>query len=676
MQALACTAGVRGPGDTRRLAAALLPVTPDDGRLGRAPPLRNEANSAERRGRIGSYSFLLGAGIPSADIAQALILARRWGVAPHEALLSLGDHADAYTRALASVLGLEPLADSGGLCLLQRRPTSAAILGEGLLPKVLIGEVQGRSCLLFDSRAFKPDVLEALLSRPDVVGWHCRLATPAQWRDLVAHGRRRALIGAAVWGHARRSPAQSAAFGVPARQAVRIAAGAGLALGAAAVVPGAAIAASTALLTLPFLAVVSLRSASLPALLAPKRLRLADGTDASLSDAELPTYSVLVALYREGEMLGQLTTAIGRLDYPAAKLDVKLVLEESDAETLAAVARLRLPAHFEIVVVPAADPRTKPKALNYALAFARGEYLVIFDAEDVPQADQLRKAAAMFRAGPPELACLQGRLNIYNSRANWLTRQFTIEYTALFDAILPTLARFGMPMPLGGTSNHFRTSVLRKLGGWDAFNVTEDADLGIRLARRGFACAVLDSTTWEQAPAGFGNWFRQRTRWLKGWMQTYLVHLRDRAALRRELGSLGIIGFHAMLGGMILSALVHPLFYVLLAAEWVNGQPLQMPQSTFGRWMWSLAVANLLLGYLVSIALGAAAVLRRRRLDLVPHALMMPAYWLLISLAAYRGLYHLATAPHRWEKTHHTPRQRERGKARYRRPKARVRRPK
>ena len=194
------------------------------------------------------------------------------------------------------------------------------------------------------------------------------------------------------------------------------------------------------------------------------------------------------------------------------------------------------PATSAPLVVPDRAPHTKPKALNYALQFARGDFVVVYDAEDRPQPDQLRRAWEVFRHAPPELGCLQAQLNIYNPRQSWLTRQFTIEYSALFDAILPALERLRLPVPLGGTSNHFPRATLISVGAWDPYNVTEDADLGIRLARQGYRTGVLGSTTWEEAPPVFGIWIKQRTRWLKGWMQTYLVHTRDLRRLNRDLG--------------------------------------------------------------------------------------------------------------------------------------------
>lgn len=239
-----------------------------------------------------------------------------------------------------------------------------------------------------------------------------------------------------------------------------------------------------------------------------------------LPDAELPVYTVLVPLYRETEVIAQLVRSLRALDYPAERLDVKIILEASDPDTLRHAETLKLPEHFELLVVPDRFPRTKPKALNYGLGFARGSLLTIYDAEDVPSPDQLRLAAATFAASPPDVVCLQAPLAFYNASETRLTRQMAIEYAVLYDLLLPVLTRSNLPVPLGGTSNHFRVSALRALEGWDPYNVTEDADLGLRLARFGWRVKMIASPTLEEAPCRSRVWMMQRVRWLKGWMQT------------------------------------------------------------------------------------------------------------------------------------------------------------
>jgi cellulose synthase/poly-beta-1,6-N-acetylglucosamine synthase-like glycosyltransferase len=367
--------------------------------------------------------------------------------------------------------------------------------------------------------------------------------------------------------------------------------------------------------------------------------------------AALPTYTILVPMYREAAVLPGLMRGLSALDYPQHLLDIKLVLEEDDLETVAAARALEGEAGytpFEIVEVPPGGPRTKPKAANYALAFARGDYLVVYDAEDRPEPDQLRKAVATFRAAPRTTACLQARLNFYNADHNWLTRMFALDYSLWFDALLPGLDSIGVPMPLGGTSNHFRTAVLRDIGGWDAFNVTEDADIGIRLAQLGYRVSMLDSTTFEEAPIALDVWLRQRSRWLKGYMQTWLVHMRDPAALMRRTGISGFLAFQLFIGGGVVFALVNPpLWLAFLAAlllhhmTGASGPGAVIPGA-------GLLACNILLTWLAVLAP------KKRGWDeLAPYGLTVIVYWALVSAAGYRGIWQLVTRPFFWEKTAH-----------------------
>jgi cellulose synthase/poly-beta-1,6-N-acetylglucosamine synthase-like glycosyltransferase len=319
-------------------------------------------------------------------------------------------------------------------------------------------------------------------------------------------------------------PASSARSRAAPWQPAAIALLIGLAVGGFIVLPDATLAAMATVMAVPFLCVTLLRLAALRETIAGGGRARKGGEDGKrLPDWQLPVYSVLVPLFREARVLPGLIAALRALDYPPAKLDIMLVVEEIDIEMQATLLSLELPPTFRTVVVPKHEPQTKPKALNYALQFARGDFVVVYDAEDRPEPDQLRLALDLFRRAPPKLGCLQAQLNIYNATQSWLTRQFTIEYSVLFDAILPALERLRLPVPLGGTSNHFPRARLIEVGAWDPFNVTEDADLGIRLSRLGFRTRALNSTTWEEAPPGFGTWLKQRTRWLKGWMQSFTL---------------------------------------------------------------------------------------------------------------------------------------------------------
>ncbi|RYH02016.1 glycosyltransferase [Salipiger sp. IMCC34102] len=372
---------------------------------------------------------------------------------------------------------------------------------------------------------------------------------------------------------------------------------------------------------------------------------------AILRDEELPVYTVLVPMFREPEVLPILTAALRRLDYPLAKLDIKIVLEESDHETIEAARKLELEGIFEIVEVPQSHPQTKPKACNYALQYARGDYLVIFDAEDKPEPDQLKKVLAAFRQRPANTACIQCRLNYYNARENWLTRMFTLDYSLWFDLMLPGLERLGVPIPLGGTSNHFRMDVLRELHAWDPFNVTEDADLGIRLTQKGYRVGVIDSTTYEEANVSVPNWIRQRSRWIKGYMQTFLVHTRRPLHLLRSVGIRGVIGFVFFIGGTVLSGLLNPIFWGIFILWMVFGAAAIEPY--FPPVLLYLSLINLLAGNCLLIYLTMVAPFRRRWTDLAPWGITIVGYWVLMTIASYKALKQLVTNPFYWEKTQH-----------------------
>lgn len=366
-------------------------------------------------------------------------------------------------------------------------------------------------------------------------------------------------------------------------------------------------------------------------------------------DEELPVYSVLIPLRNEAAMVPQLFEAMQALDYPAGRLDIKFVVETRSAETIAAVrARLGDP-RFSLVPVPDAAPRTKPKALDFALPLCRGDFVVVFDAEDIPDPDQLWKAAVRFR-DERELVCLQAHLVIDNGRHNWLAAQFAGEYAGLFTVLLPALACWQFPMPLGGTSNHFRVRALRELGGWDAFNVTEDADLGIRLARRRLRVDVLASHTKEAAPTRFLPWFGQRTRWMKGWMQTFIVHNRSPAQLLGEMGLPAFLTFEALVLGMIIAPVLHCAFLLTVLVRFCLGAGL------FDTSVWTLFYMVILcLGYGSAVATGVLGLKRLRTGHLAASQLWLPAYWLLIGLATIGAARELVLRPFHWFKSPHQP---------------------
>lgn len=368
-----------------------------------------------------------------------------------------------------------------------------------------------------------------------------------------------------------------------------------------------------------------------------------------LSDRELPVYSVLIPLRDEAAMVPMLKRSMSALDYPAEKLDVKFVVEERSAETVAAVRAVLGDPRFRMVVVPDAMPRTKPKAINYALPLARGAHVVVYDAEDVPEPGQLRLAASLF-AADASLACLQAELVPENGDENVLTALFAGEYAGLFGRLLPALARWSMPVPLGGTSNHFRTDVLRAIGGWDAANVTEDADLGVRLRRRGLRAEPFASRTYEEAPTSLRAWMAQRTRWMKGWMQTYLVHNLKPIALLHDMGWKAFAGFQVLVGGMILSSLLHTVFLAGVLLRFVLAGPGGF--TPVDVWDW-VSIAVLAIGYGGALAIVFSGLWHLRAWRLFGAQALLPLYWLLHSIAAMRAAVELVERPSYWAKTTH-----------------------
>ena len=372
---------------------------------------------------------------------------------------------------------------------------------------------------------------------------------------------------------------------------------------------------------------------------------------AALRDTDLPIYSILVPMYREPKVLPILAAALRRMDYPRSKLDIKLVLEEQDYETIAAAKALALDATFEIVRVPRSVPQTKPKACNYALRLARGQYLTIYDAEDQPDSDQLKKCVVAFRKLGPKTACVQAHLNYFNAEENWLTRMFTLEYSLWFDMFLPALDRLQVPIPLGGTSNHFDLAKLREAGAWDPFNVTEDADLGLRFAAMGYHVGVVNSVTLEEANSAVSNWIRQRSRWIKGYIQTWLVNMRHPVRLWRAVGWRGFSSFQLFVGGTIISGLVYPWLVVPFLIWTVTHTTFFGP--LFPKPVLAVSSFNLIVSNSCLIYLSMLAVAKRKHRALLPYALTVPGYWALQSLAAYKALWQLVKNPFYWEKTEH-----------------------
>lgn len=369
-----------------------------------------------------------------------------------------------------------------------------------------------------------------------------------------------------------------------------------------------------------------------------------------IPDIELPTFTILVPAYREANVVSEVVDHVSELDYPLSKLQVLLLLEADDSETILAAKAARPPDFVRLVVVPPGGPQTKPKACNVGLAMAEGEFLVIYDAEDRPEPGQLREVVAAFRKASPETVCVQARLNYFNTETNILTRMFTLEYSFWFDYMLPGLDALHLPIPLGGTSNHFRVEALRELGGWDPFNVTEDADLGVRASAMGLEVGIIDSTTWEEACSEWRAWIRQRTRWIKGYMVTTLVQLKHPVDAWRSLGLRGMVGLIGLIAGTPALFLAAPLVWIFFLYTFLGGV---VPQFALPAWTQTMTFLTLVVGNGAMIALTALAARRRRNNRLATYALLNPLYWVLHSIAAWRALFQLVTKPSHWEKTPH-----------------------
>lgn len=591
-------------------------------------------------------AFLGGFGVSRRALYMASRLAATRGTAAHDELIAanvLG--ADEYWEHLAACLDLPFVTGKDALTMMPAArivPSEALRRADRLM--VMGGVVgHGETLLLLAPGGAMLSRLRGSLERAPQIAHRIRIAAPATIRSVLL-ARRAGHYAACAVQRLRRASAASSAFGRPGPVAKLIMATiAGLFAAAAWMAPVLTLFAAAGLMCLVFFNAVLWK---LAAALHRQRPQPA-GT---LFEPDLPAYTIMVPLYREANVIPDLVRSLCAIDYPRIKLQILLIVEADDHETIAAIHRFG-DDRFELVRVPPAAPRTKPKALVFALPFARGDFVVVYDAEDRPEPGQLREAASAF-AADPGLGCVQARLTPDNSET-WLSAMFMIEYAANFDVLLPALAAWRLPLPLGGTSNHFPRRVLQKVGAWDPFNVTEDADLGLRIARNGYRVGMINSRTYEEAPMRLAQWLPQRRRWLKGWMQTVLVTLDRSERSSRRLSWSGGLLVHGLLTGGVVSLMSYPLMFawplVLFAAPgfW---QEFDTPAFDVLIAISVFNVGAFVLAALVSALRGLSRIGRLRLALLLPS---LPFYYLLMSFATWQALGQLLRAPSEWEKTDH-----------------------
>ncbi len=587
-------------------------------------------------------AFLSSYGVPPARLIEATRLARKQGVSADRALLAHGlvDEVFFY-QCLARHLGVAYIDEPVELADIDSAYRKA--IHAGLIPfkrasgLAWLGAPRGNSIVTLTRNA----------RRGEGLGSRLAITTPTLLSRWVQMRVRRRIAAEASFELLSADADLCAHGGLNASQKLSVLSAVIIFLVSLVVPTLPAVAIWSVVIGLIFLATVIFRlSVSVSAIgaVAPANRKL--------EDHQLPTYTILVALYKEARVVKRLVKMLDRIDYPRAKLEIKIIIEEDDDEMRRSLRALPLGPIYEVITAPAGKPRTKPRALNVALPLARGELIAIFDAEDAPDPRQLRRAAERFAAAPLELACLQARLAIDNVQNTWLTRLFSIEYAALFHVQNNGLAAMELPFPISGSSNHFRTSILRAVHGWDAWNVTEDADLGLRLARFGYGVGVLDSTTYEEAPMFLDGWLKQRQRWYKGWFQTFITISRSPLRVAAEIGAGRSLCALLLLLGLLLG----PLFWMpasLLLIEDLAHYGLRAPPGSLGfciALLWTL-VGLLGIGSLFWHALFGMK--RQQLLHLWPVLALLPLYYCLHTLAAWTALFELFRRPFHWHKTEH-----------------------
>ena len=385
-------------------------------------------------------------------------------------------------------------------------------------------------------------------------------------------------------------------------------------------------------------------------------ISVSDEDALAVPDDELPSYCLLIPAYKEPEVIGQLISHLEALDYPRDRVVVKLLLEEDDTETLAAAraydAIKPTDLAIDVLILPPGIPQTKPRALNFGLQCSDTDLVTIFDVEDRPEPLQLRRAAVAFQRLGPSYACLQARLEFEDTGVNLLSKWFVVEYLTWFRLFLGGITFSNGVVPLGGTSNHFRREALDAVGAWDPYNVTEDADLGVRLQRNGYDVGLLDSVTLEEVNSDLVHWVKQRSRWQKGYLQTSVVHLHQPTKAFKELGWSRWCQLMMFMAGTPIMAVANFFFWGMFATWLVTRA--QIIEQLFPSVIYYLALGSLVIGNLSMVYVSVITLLQSRRHDhLLWSTLLTPLYWVLISVAAVRAVVQLFIDPFHWEKTQH-----------------------
>lgn len=597
---------------------------------------------AHAPGLPAEIAFLADHGVPPAQLREAARLSERIGVPPSRQIIASGLVTEEYFyRALAADLGLRfqsrspPLQPGGDVSAILREGMAVASARPGS-PRFAVAPSPGSALRRF--LAARPQ------GRADIV-----VLPPSALATELRRANAETLASEVAWTDEAGLRRFSARTGMSWVQTILIVLLIALLAATGAFAPLATLIGLALTLGPLFFASVVLR---LAAMLERRTSDLRHEHRWQIDDGRLPIYTVAVPIFGEEAVLDQLIGALSAFDYPPAKLDIRILVEDADWGMRRALAARALPPFMQVMIVPHGRPQTKPRALNLALAEARGELFTIFDAEDVPDPRQLRLAAARFLRSDAELVCLQAHLVIDNPDDSWLSSCFALEYAGLFDVLNPGLLQSGLPIMLGGTSNHFRTQALRQVGGWDPWNVTEDADVGFRLVRAGGYMADLPCRTLEEAPHHLPAWLKQRRRWLKGYLQTLISHLQRPDRLLREAGFTAALTFLALVLGTLLGTLFYPLFIATTVAAIVDGS-LFAPRNSLELLYSSLALGLAGSGICTVFLVPALGAWRRGAPDLWRWLPLLPIYYLLASLAAWLALYDYFHDRFGWHKTTH-----------------------